>query len=131
MEYKIDKSKALEKAQNFLKSVEDKPHGQNSISRSNMPCNILINVYQDAIKDAINPKKHEEIASRNDWQLFRDFGVFKNHMINTYSIDENMTLVRGLELQIQALKGKPNKTFINKFLNSNEKYLKGLKAQKA
>jgi hypothetical protein len=55
--------------------------------------------------------------------MFKDYGIFKNHMSNSYALEAQVTLKRALELQIQAHKGKPNKTFVNALVNSCEKYL--------
>jgi len=112
----------LKKALNFLESMGDKPYGEKNVSQYERACAVLIDVYKDAIKNAIKPK-HKHLSSRNDYMMFKDYGIFKNHMSNSYALEAQVTLKRALELQIQAHKGKPNKTFVNALVNSCEKYL--------
>ena len=112
----------LKKALNFLQSMGDKPYGDKNVSQYERACAVLIDVYKDAIKNAIKPK-HKHLSSRNDYMMFKDYGIFKNHMSNTYALEAQISLKRAVELQIQALKGKPNKTFTNELVNSCEKFL--------
>lgn len=112
----------LKKALEFLANIGDKPYGDKNISQYERACAVLIDIYKDSIKSAIK-SKHKQLSNRNDYMMFKDFGIFKNHMSNTYALEAQVSLKRGLELQIQALQGKPNKTFTNDLVNSCEKFL--------
>ncbi len=119
----------LNKALDILRNIGDKPYGDKNVSQYDRACAVLIDVYKDAIKNAIKPK-HKHLSSRNDYMMFKDYGIFKNHMSNSYALEAQVTLKRALELQIQAHKGKPNKTFVNAFVNSCKSiYLQKLKLE--
>ena len=46
----------LNKALDFLRNVGDKPYGDKNVSQYDRACAVLIDVYKDAIKNAIKPK---------------------------------------------------------------------------
>jgi len=112
----------LEKAQAFHDSIKTKSYATNSISRYEASCNVLIDTYRDAIKSSITPK-HKHLSSRNDYMLFKNYGVLKLHLINSYALESELSLLKGVELQVDALKGKPSKKFINGLLKSCESFL--------
>ena len=119
---KTTENPQLTKALDFLSNIGDKEYGNKNVSCYEKSCAVLIDIYKDSIKNAIKPK-HKQLSSRNDYMMFKDYGIFKNHMSNTYALEAQISLKRAVELQIQALKGKPNKTFTNELVNSCEKFL--------
>ena len=119
---KTTENPQLTKALDFLSNIGDKEYGNKNVSCYEKSCAVLIDIYKDSIKNAIKPK-HKQLNNRNDFMMFKDYGIFKNHMSNTYALEAQISLKRAVELQIQALKGKPNKTFTNELVNSCEKFL--------
>ena len=119
---KTTENPQLTKALDFLSNIGDKEYGNKNVSCYEKSCAVLIDIYKDSIKNAIKPK-HKHLSSRNDYMMFKDYGIFKNHMSNSYALEAQISLKRAVELQIQALKGKPNKTFTNELVNSCEKFL--------
>ena len=119
---KTTENPQLTKALDFLSNIGDKEYGNKNVSCYEKSCAVLIDIYKDSIKNAIKPK-HKQLSNRNDFMMFKDYGIFKNHMSNTYALEAQISLKRAVELQIQALKGKPNKKFTNELVNSCEKFL--------
>jgi hypothetical protein len=119
---KTTENPKLTKALEFLSNIGDKEYGKKNVSCYEKSCAVLIDIYKDSITNAIKPK-HKQLSNRSDFMMFKDYGIFKNHMSNTYALEAQISLKRAVELQIQALKGKPNKTFTNELVNSCEKFL--------
>ena len=122
------KAYALERNQKYLRDLTEaklngSSHPDQNIAQHPTPAKILFDLYKDKLCDGIL-KKHKQLGARN----LRNTPSYKNalyqQLVNhDFGADNEVTLIKATEFQVQARQGKFDKKLIRAWLDGTEAYL--------
>lgn len=127
-EQKAQKAESLAKNQKYLRDLTEaklngSSHPDTNISQHLNPAKILFNLYKEKLCDGIL-KKHKQLGARN----LRNTPFYKNafyqQLVNgAFGAENELTLIKAVEFQVQARQGKFDKKLIRAWLDGTEVYL--------
>lgn len=127
-EQKAQAAKSLASNQKYLRDLTERKlqgstYMDQNISQHPAPAKILFDLYKEKLCNGIL-KKHKQLASRSLDKTPSWVNPFYAQLTNhTFGAENGITLIKAVELQVQARQGNFDKKLIRAWLDGTEAYL--------